>query len=114
MWVEQFLNWRRYRYHLATVIILAANTALFIILGFLPLMDNFYHIIAMGCGALLAPAMLRPEVREWVTLSPGCVHAGAVTCHLAACMLVCTCHTLLHCNLIQLHQHSCPCVLLTA
>lgn len=68
--MEQLVNWRAYRSHLMTVIILAANTALFIILGFLPLLDNFYHILAMGCGALLAPALLRPEVSTSVNLHP--------------------------------------------
>ena len=62
MWVEQFLNWGRYRHHFATVVMLALNTALFIILGFLPFLDNFYHILALGCGALLAPAVLSPQV----------------------------------------------------
>ena len=62
MWVEQFLNWGHYRCQVVTVVVLAVNTALLIILGFLPLLDNFYHILAIGCGMLLAPALLRPRV----------------------------------------------------
>lgn len=62
MWVELFMNRRRYRWHVLTTLVLILNTALFIILGFLPLLDNFYHILALGTGALLAPALLRPQV----------------------------------------------------
>ena len=68
VWVEQFINWRQYRFHVMTVLILAANTALFLILGFLPLMDNFYHVLAMACGALLAPAMLSTQVMPLIAV----------------------------------------------
>ena len=90
MWVEQFWNWRRYRWHVVTTLVLILNTALFIILGFLPLLDNFYHILALGTGALLAPALLRLRVccLRFMPTVP-CKRPAALHAHLylATCLL---------------------------
>ncbi|KAK9803436.1 hypothetical protein WJX73_000731 [Symbiochloris irregularis] len=65
MWVEHFINRGMYRHRFLTFLLLVINTALFIILGFIPLSgDNFYQLVAMGCGAVLAPAILRIEAGD--------------------------------------------------
>ena len=40
-WADQALNWRLYRNRPATVVVLLGATAQFVLLGLLPLLDNF-------------------------------------------------------------------------
>lgn len=61
MWADQLVRWRSYRRHGCTILVLIVATILFLILGFIPFMDNFFHIISFACGALLTSALLKPR-----------------------------------------------------
>lgn len=61
VWADQLVRWRAYRKHSCTIFVLILAAVLFLILGFIPFMDNFFHIIAFACGALLTSALLKPR-----------------------------------------------------
>ena len=60
--MEQLVSWRKYTHHLATLAVLALLTAMFVLLGFLPLVDNFFQVVALLSGAVLCPLLLKPQV----------------------------------------------------
>lgn len=59
--MQQLIHWPRYRSQPATMVVLAALTAMFVILSLLPLVGLWYQIVALACGALLLPIMLVPR-----------------------------------------------------
>ena len=61
VWADQLVRWRAYRKHGCTIFVLVLASVLFLILGFIPFMDNFFHIIAFACGTLMTSALLKPR-----------------------------------------------------
>ena len=67
--MEQLVSWHKYTHHLATLAVLALLTAMFVSLGFLPLVDNFFQVVALLSGAVLCPLLLRPQVGSIATVN---------------------------------------------
>ncbi|KAK9862879.1 hypothetical protein WJX84_002784 [Apatococcus fuscideae] len=85
VWADQLVRWRAYRKHGCTIFVLVLASILFLILGFIPFMDNFVHIIAFACGALLTSALLKPRntrrrLRNGCSYLPLTSITGSLTC----------------------------------
>lgn len=64
VWMEQIINFQHYRCRWMTLIVLTLLSAMFILLGLLPLVGMWIHVAALLVGALLLPLALAPkEVR---------------------------------------------------
>ena len=71
VWADQLIHWRRYRHHWLTLPLLALVTAVFAILGLVPLMNNFAHIAGFVAGFLACSiALLNRRVSSLSQSSP--------------------------------------------
>lgn len=74
VWADQLIHWRRYQHHWLTFPLLALVTAVFAILGLLPLMNNFAHIAGFVAGFLACSiALLNRRVSIVVSSLPLCL-----------------------------------------
>ena len=56
---DQVWNWHRFTRHFWTLLAVAVVGAIYILLGFLPYVDNFGHLFGMGAGFFLTTCLLR-------------------------------------------------------
>lgn len=59
--MEQLVNFRLYKNHIATFLVLTMLTGMFVIISLLPLVGLWFQVSAMVCGALLVPCLLRHQ-----------------------------------------------------
>ena len=84
MWIEQLLNFKKYRHHVITYLILSILTGMFVVISLLPLVGLWFQVTALACGALLMPCLLRhPSVR----------HTSASACRQTLKHACCCCFT---------------------
>ncbi|KAK9835214.1 hypothetical protein WJX81_006329 [Elliptochloris bilobata] len=63
-WADQALNWRLYRNLPATVVVLLGVTGQFVLLGLLPLLDNFFVAPAFVAGLACGCVFMRRQRRR--------------------------------------------------
>ena len=119
VWADQLIHWRRYRHQWLTFPLLALVTAVFAILGLVPLMNNFAHIAGFVAGFLACSiALLNRRVSFLsvpvihaltITVEYGqlcnqtcaCCISSALTCSYCCCYLVlCAAASKKACNLV--------------
>ena len=56
---DQVFHWHRFAHHFWTAVVLAVVLAIYILLGFLPYVDNFGHLFGLATGFFLTTCLLR-------------------------------------------------------
>jgi len=56
---DQVFNWRRFAHRFWTAVVLAVVLAIYVLLGFLPYVDNFGHLFGLATGFFLTTCLLR-------------------------------------------------------
>ena len=56
---DLIFNWHRFTHHLWTAVAIIVVGAIYILLGFLPYIDNFGHLFGMATGFFLTTCLLR-------------------------------------------------------
>jgi hypothetical protein len=69
---DQIFNWHRFTHRVWTAVAIVVVGAIYILLGFLPYIDNFGHLFGMATGFFLTTCLLR-------TFPVGCC-VGSETC----------------------------------
>ena len=59
MLADQLFNWHCFAHHVWTAVVLAVVGAIYILLGFLPYVDNFGHLFGLATGFFLTTCLLR-------------------------------------------------------